>query len=43
MKIPVQYLPIISYLILNDAKGFVEFAKSVFDAAEQFIVPTDGV
>jgi uncharacterized glyoxalase superfamily protein PhnB len=41
MKIPEQYLPIMPYLVLNDAKGFAEFAKSVFGATEQLIIPTD--
>lgn len=27
------------YLILNDARRFLEFAKTVFDASEQMIVP----
>ena len=39
MKIPQQYLPVMPYLILNDAKGFLEFAKTVFGATEQLIVP----
>ncbi len=29
------------YLVLNDGKGFAEFAKSVFGATEQLIAPTD--
>ena len=37
MKIPAQYLPVMPYLILEDPKGFLEFAKNVFDATEQFI------
>ena len=37
MKIPKQYLPVIPYLILNNSKGFLEFAKTVFNASEQYI------
>jgi PhnB protein len=29
------------YLVLNEAKAFAEFAKSVFGATEQLIVPTE--
>lgn len=39
MKIPPQYLPVMPYLIVNDAKGFLAFAIIVFDASEQLIVP----
>lgn len=39
MKIPSNYLPVMPYLILNDSKGFLEFAKEVFNAQEQLIVP----
>jgi uncharacterized glyoxalase superfamily protein PhnB len=39
MKIPEQYLPVMPYLILEDARAFAEFAKSVFGAKEQLIVP----
>lgn len=41
MKIPSQYLPVMPYLILRDSKGFLEFAKTVFAAKEQLIVPSD--
>lgn len=41
MKIPEQYLPVMPYLILDDAMAFAEFAKSVFGATEQLIAPTD--
>jgi uncharacterized glyoxalase superfamily protein PhnB len=41
MKIPEQYLPVMPYLVLNDAKAFAEFAKSIFGATEQLVVPTD--
>ncbi|RZJ33056.1 MAG: VOC family protein [Flavobacterium sp.] len=39
MKVPSNYLPVMPYLILNDSKGFLEFAKQVFNAQEQMIVP----
>jgi PhnB protein len=39
MNIPEQYLPVMPYLILEDASAFLEFAKSVFGAKEQLIVP----
>jgi len=38
MKIPQHYLPIMPYLILPNAKAFVAFMKTVFDAQEQLIV-----
>ena len=41
MKIPQQYLPVMPYLIVNNAKEFIGFAKSVFGATEQLIVPTE--
>lgn len=37
MKIPPEYLPIMPYLLIEDAKGFKEFMMSVFGATEQFI------
>ena len=39
MNIPNQYLPVMPYLILRQASEFLEFAKVVFGAAEQLIVP----
>ncbi|MBF0695236.1 MAG: VOC family protein [Flavobacterium sp.] len=41
MKIPSQYLPVMPYLILNDADGFSTFAKVVFQAEDQLIVPNN--
>jgi len=41
MNIPQQYLPVMPYLILNDAASFLLFAKNVFNAAEQMLVPGD--
>lgn len=42
MKIPKQYLPVMPYLILQDAGKFADFAKYVFGATEQLIVPAEG-
>jgi len=39
MKIPEQYLPIMPYLIVKNAKQFMDFAKEVFEATEQLITP----
>jgi len=39
MKIPENYLPVMPYLILDRARAFLDFAKYVFDAKEQLIVP----
>lgn len=41
MKIPSQYLPVMPYLILNNASDFLDFVKIVFDAEEQMVVPGD--
>jgi len=41
MKIPSQYLPVMPYLILSDARAFIAFAKTVFGATEQLVVPAD--
>jgi len=41
MKIPSEYLPVMPYLILKDSKGFLKFAKEIFGATEQMIVPAD--
>jgi PhnB protein len=41
MKIPAQYLPVMPYLILEDAKGFWEFAQQVFGAKEQMVMPAE--
>ena len=41
MHIPSQYLPIMPYLILNDAARFLDFAKAVFGATEQMLVRGD--
>ncbi|HTF80373.1 MAG TPA: hypothetical protein VL947_01565 [Cytophagales bacterium] len=39
MAIPKQYLPIMPYLILDEASSFLEFAKATFGAEEQLVVP----
>lgn len=39
MKIPENYLPVMPYLILNEATAFLEYTKRVFGATEQMIVP----
>ena len=39
MNIPSNYLPVMPYLILDDAAAFLEYAKRVFLATEQMIVP----
>lgn len=39
MKIPSQYLPVMPYLILDKAKAFLNFARVVFGAKEQMLVP----
>ena len=39
MNIPSQYLPIMPYLILKDAKEFAGFMKTVFNASEQLLIP----
>ena len=37
MKIPAQYLPVMPYLILSDAKAFLDFTTTVFGANPQLI------
>ncbi len=41
MEYPDYYLPIMPYLILQDATAFVEFAKNVFDADIRMIVNSE--
>lgn len=41
MKIPAQYLPVMPYLILNKVNDFLDFAKAVFNAKEQLIIPRE--
>lgn len=42
MKIPKQYLPVMPYIIIDDAKAFPDFTVAVFNAKEQLIVPSEG-
>ena len=37
MAVPDYYQPIMPYLVLPDADGFIEFIKAVFDAEERMI------
>ena len=39
MSIPQNYLPVMPYLVLDDAPAFLTYAKKVFGATEQMIVP----
>jgi len=39
MTIPQYYLPVMPYLVLDDAPAFLTYAKKVFGATEQMIVP----
>ncbi len=41
MNIPKNYLPIMPYLIIHDAKGFMDFMKTVFHATVQLLIPRD--
>ena len=38
MSIPDYYHPIMPYLVVKDAEGFIEFIKAVFDAEEKLLV-----
>ena len=42
MKIPKEYLPVMPYIIIENATAFLEFTKTVFGATEQMIVPGEG-
>jgi uncharacterized glyoxalase superfamily protein PhnB len=39
--IPDQYHTVTPYLIVNDAAGFIDFAKEVMGAQEMFVMPGD--
>ena len=41
MNIPENYLPVMPYLIMDKAADFLVYAKKVFGAAEQMIVPDE--
>ena len=38
MAVPDYYQPIMPYLVVKDADGFIAFIKTVFDAEEKLIV-----
>jgi PhnB protein len=40
MSVPDHYSPIMPYLVLKDADGFIEFIKTVFNAEEKLRVNT---
>jgi PhnB protein len=42
MKIPKEYLPVMPYIITDEAENFLAFAKDVLGATEQLIVPGEG-
>ena len=42
MKVPEQYLPVMPYLIVNNAGSFIDFMKAAFEAREQLLVPGEG-
>jgi len=42
MNIPSNYLPVMPYIIINEAQAFLDFTKKVFNATEQMIVPGEG-
>ncbi|MGB7069619.1 MAG: VOC family protein [Pyrinomonadaceae bacterium] len=41
MGIPEHYSPVMPYMVLEDADGFIEFIKKVFDATELLRVNCD--
>ncbi|MEP7141575.1 MAG: VOC family protein [Ferruginibacter sp.] len=44
MKIPEGYLPVMPYLIVNNAHKFIEFAKAIFSATVRYEHPrSEGV
>ena len=42
MKIPKEYLPVMPYIITENARGFLDFTKAVFGATEQLVVQGNG-
>jgi len=42
MNIPSQYMPVMPYIIVQDAEGFQAFMHKVFGATVQLIVPAEG-
>src|SRR5579859_233661 len=44
MKIPDNYLPVMPYLLVKDAYRFLDFAKEIFGATQQYVAPrSEGV
>jgi uncharacterized glyoxalase superfamily protein PhnB len=41
VNVPAGYQQVMPYLIIPDAKGFLQFAKTVFGATEKMIVPRE--
>lgn len=41
METPAYYLPIMPYLMVQDAPAFLQFTKTVFSAEERLIVPRE--
>jgi PhnB protein len=41
MQHPEYYLPVMPYIIVNNAEDFISFIKTVFGAEERLIVPRD--
>jgi uncharacterized glyoxalase superfamily protein PhnB len=41
LKIPPQYLPVMPYLIVRDARALLKFAKSVFNAKDQYMAESE--
>ncbi|HEX6278944.1 MAG TPA: hypothetical protein VFZ49_02910 [Pyrinomonadaceae bacterium] len=41
MSIPKHYSPVMPYLVLKDAEGFIDFITKVFDAKEILRVNDD--
>ena len=38
MKIPDNYLPVMPYLMVKDAYKFLEFAKNILGATQQYLI-----
>ena len=41
MAIPEHYSPVMPYLVVSDAEGFIDFIKTVFNAEEKLRVNTE--
>ncbi|MFP5436311.1 MAG: VOC family protein [Bacteroidia bacterium] len=42
MNIPEHYLPVMPYIIIDDAQAFLDFTVAVFNAKAQLVVPGEG-